>query len=179
MKGHFQRMGARMENQDLRYAPPKARVEDVGAEPVSGELAPRLTRLWAVLVDGVIPLVLMVVISLVTPLDVWGRHHKPDFQEMLLRTVLGFVLFLALHGYLLATRGQTIGKALFNIRIARPDGAAPSFARLAGLRYGVMALLTLIPYAGSLIGLADGLLIFRQSRRCLHDLIADTVVVRV
>jgi uncharacterized RDD family membrane protein YckC len=164
---------------DPRYAPPTARVEDVGAVPVSGELAPRLTRLWAALVDAIIPFVLAGIVSWLTPLGVWALNHTPDEREMVLRHLLGVVLFLILHGYLLATRGQTIGMALFNVRIARPDGSVPSLVRLIGVRYGVLVLVSLIPYVGSLLVLADVLCIYRKSRRCLHDVIADTVVVQV
>jgi hypothetical protein len=34
-----------------------------------------------------------------------------------------------------------------------------------------------IPVIGTIYGLLDVLLIFRASRRCLHDNIADTIVV--
>jgi uncharacterized RDD family membrane protein YckC len=42
-----------------------------------------------------------------------------------------------------------------------------------------MSLLSGIPYAGGLITLVDLLLIFGKERRCLHDLMADTIVVDV
>ena len=38
-------------------------------------------------------------------------------------------------------------------------------------------LLGLVPLIGWLFALADALLIFRDSRKCLHDNIADTIVV--
>ena len=37
--------------------------------------------------------------------------------------------------------------------------------------------ISIIPVIGSLVGLIDALLIFRDNRRCLHDNIADTMVV--
>ena len=36
-----------------------------------------------------------------------------------------------------------------------------------------------VPLVGSLYALVDALLIFRSSRKCLHDTIADTIVVNV
>jgi uncharacterized RDD family membrane protein YckC len=103
----------------------------------------------------------------------------------------GFAVFTALHGYLLATRGQTIGKWLLGTRIVRTDNdEVPTLARTLGLRYGILALglpSTLlgfvwagaIPYPLIVFGLIDIALIFRRDRRCVHDLIARTRVVAV
>jgi len=164
----------------MRYAPPKARVEDVVPDLLPGELALRLTRLWAALIDTGIGIVLLVIIWLVAPsdIDVWGLRHLPDWSEMLLRAALGYVGFLALHGYLLATRGQTIGKALCKVRIVRLDGSKPTFVRIAGLRTGATALLSAVPKVGYMLALVDVLFIFTKSRRCLHDFIANTKVVQ-
>ena len=51
--------------------------------------------------------------------------------------------------------------------------------RIICLREGLMALLERIPLLGIRIELVDVLFIFRNDRRCLHDLLADTRVVRV
>ena len=59
----------------------------------------------------------------------------------------------------------------------RSDGSQASFARIVGLRYFTTSVLAPIPVVGSIYGLVDVLLIFRDSRRCLHDNIADTIVV--
>ena len=45
---------------------------------------------------------------------------------MVQNLVIGFILFLVIHGYLLATRGQTVGKTLLKIRIVRSDGSPAS-----------------------------------------------------
>ena len=37
--------------------------------------------------------------------------------------------------------------------------------------------MTFVPIVGAFYALVDCLLIFRESRRCLHDNIADTIVV--
>jgi uncharacterized RDD family membrane protein YckC len=59
----------------------------------------------------------------------------------------------------------------------RSDGSPASFGRIVGLRYLPTSLITLIPVVGMFYALLDCLLIFRRSRRCLHDNIADTIVV--
>ena len=78
-----------------------------------------------------------------------------------------------------ARYGQTIGKRVMKIRIERLDGTVASFWRIILLRAGVVGLLGLIPVVGSLISIVDALMIFAQDRRCLHDRIADTVVMQV
>ncbi len=76
---------------------------------------------------------------------------------------------------LLATHGQTIGKRLFKSRIVRDDddrNGGPATNVL--LRTVVAEFLWVIPgYVA-----VDNLFIFRRSRRCVHDYIAGTKVIR-
>jgi len=163
--------------QDNRYAPPTAHVEDMAG--VDGmELAGRGTRFGAALIDVVIAMLAVWILSVVTPWSPFAESSRGFFATTAVNTGVGFVLFIAIQGYFLATRSQTIGKMLLDIRIVRSDGTRASFARLAGLRYGVGALISAVPWIGHLYGLVDALLIFRESRKCLHDNIADTIVVR-
>jgi uncharacterized RDD family membrane protein YckC len=165
---------------DNRFAPPLAHVEDI-ARTGTGTLAGRGTRFLAILIDALLAGVAFGVIALLTPINVFNpKSGTSGFMGVLLiQVVLGFVIFLVIHGYLLATRGQTVGKALLKIRIVRSDGSPATFARIVGLRYLPTSVLAPIPLVGALYGLVDSLLIFRTSRRCLHDNIADTIVVNV
>ena len=70
--------------------------------------------------------------------------------------------------------GQTLGKRLVGIRILRRDGSHPTLGRSFGLRSFVPGLIAM--FVGP-FGLLDALWIFGDERRCLHDLMADTVVV--
>ena len=162
---------------DNRFAPPLAHVEDVGTTG-AGTLAGRGRRLVATLLDALIAALAFELLTLVTPLT-WAPPSGSGglVRALLLNLVVGFILFLVLHGYLLATRGQTIAKMLLKIRIVRSDGSPASFARIVGLRYLPTTAIAWIPLVGALYGLIDSLLIFRESRRCLHDNIADTIVV--
>ena len=160
-----------------RFAPPLAEVADIAAG--GNQLAGRGVRLGAVLIDAVIVGVLLWLVGLVTP---WNAF-KPDvsrglFFMLLTNLVLGFITFTAINGYLIATQGETVGKRLLGLRMVRTDGQRASFARLLGARYGIGYVIGLIPFVGSLYGLVDALLIFRESRKCLHDNIADTIVVK-
>lgn len=167
-------------SQDMRYAPPRAHVEDVEASAAGPVLAGRMQRLWAGLVDVAIAFAAWWVASRFSSWNPFAEAaaQRSMWQPMVLTALFGFVLFAAIHGVLLARRGQTVGKAIVGIRITRRDGSAPTLGRLLGLRYGVGYLFTMVPAIGQVYGVVDVLLIFRESRRCLHDLIADTIVVK-
>ena len=99
-------------------------------------------------------------------------------QEKLLLGLMGMVMFFVLHGYLLFTRGQTIGKRVVGIRIARyADGGLPPFWPLIAKRYAPIWVVGQIPVIGPYLTLIDALFIFRSDKRCLHDLLAGTLVV--
>lgn len=164
--------------QGNRFAPPTAHVEDV-AQATAGELAGRGTRLGAALLDAILAGLVFWGLSLFTPLNVFDPSGRGGLLVILVEnTLAGFIVFLVLHGYLLATRGQTIGKMLLHIRIVRSDGTKATLVRLAGLRYFVNSVLALIPVVGWLYGLVDALMIFRESRKCVHDNLADTIVIK-
>ena len=162
---------------DNRFAPPLAHVEDV-ADAGTGALAGRGVRLVAVLLDGVFAALAFWLISLVAPLSWTPAPGVSLARFLVINGLVGFVLFVVLHGYLLATRGQTIGKMLLKVRIVRSDGSTASLTRIVGLRFLPTTVISLIPVIGGLYALVDCLLIFRESRRCLHDNIADTIVVK-
>lgn len=160
-----------------RFAPPGAHVEDVESA-ASGELAGRGIRLIAVIVDSLIAGGVFFLVAQFTPYNAFDPGGQSLFVAFGQNMLVGFVAFLLLHGYLLHTRGQTIGKSLFKIKVVRSDGRKATLLRLAGLRYFVSSLLALVPLVGWIYALADALLIFRDSRKCLHDNFADTIVVK-
>jgi uncharacterized RDD family membrane protein YckC len=79
--------------------------------------------------------------------------------------------------WLLASHGATIGKHVMRIRATRSDGSRASIWRLVLLRALPLWLLGLLPYVNLLVP-ASLLLIFREERRCLHDYLADTIVIK-
>lgn len=162
-----------------RYAPPTAEVADVSAGG-EAQLAGRGTRVGAVIIDTIILMGLLWVVGKVTPLNVFAPEMAAaGIGTKLAVQALSLALFTALHGYLLVKRGQTIGKMLLGIRIVRPDGSAASLGRILGLRYGVGYLISVLHFSVLMIySLIDCLMIFRTNRRCLHDLIADTIVIK-
>lgn len=79
----------------------------------------------------------------------------------------------------LTRTGQTLGKRLAGLKIVRSDGSEAGFTRAFLLRYAAFGLLcAVVPVLGWLVApLIDGILLFEQSGRTLHDLLADTQVV--
>jgi uncharacterized RDD family membrane protein YckC len=93
--------------------------------------------------------------------------------------LLGSLVVMVIQIWWLTTRGQTIGKRALGIRIVRAsDGENPGFLFAVALRYAVPSLISFIPLIGFIFSLTDILFIFRSDRRCLHDLIAGTRVVK-
>jgi uncharacterized RDD family membrane protein YckC len=162
------------------YAPPKADLTEPIMVPRDSELARRSTRFVAAFVDGLIGLAIS--IPMMIKLGIWdsiSRQQTPPLGLTILAAILGFLAFVLVHGYLLKTNGQTVGKWLTKIRIADLDGHVPSFATLILRRYLPISLVAQIPLVGSYLPLIDCLFIFREDRRCVHDLIAHTKVVTI
>ena len=164
------------------------------------ELTPadRLTRLFAVLIDNVI-LALCVLPGAVLLGSAFfqividaSRGIEPDFTDiepgrLLLGAALiglGAFSLLIVQIVMLSMRGQTIGKRLLGIRIVRfGDGSNPGFARAWLLRSLVVGLIgtlaaLILPMLGNVFSIVNYGFIFRADRRCLHDFIADTKVVK-
>jgi len=147
--------------------------------PDEAPLASRTTRLAAVILDGLLSVVILLPLQIkFGVLDNFPKIRPLPAVETAAWAVAGFVLWLAIHGYFLATRSQTVGKRLLNIQIVNvTDGRPASFGKLVLARYLPTSVIAHIPYAGGVVNFVGILLIFRDDRRCLHDLIAGTKVV--
>ena len=95
------------------------------------------------------------------------------------------LMVLAAQIVLLAQHGQTIGKKVFGICMITSAGDTPSLWRVLFLRWlpfavvaGVVQMVFKAQGSGSLIHLVDVLFIFQPTRRCMHDLFADTHVIK-
>jgi uncharacterized RDD family membrane protein YckC len=157
--------------------------------PPEGSLAGRLSRLGAFLLDAFLAAVCLM--PLMNPnLATLSNHssYSLAFSDVIQVTSLrdfaakGWPLILleVIQVVLLSVRGQTIAKRLFRIRIVRHrDGSNPGFTRAFLLRSLLPEMIEMIPFLGAVFVIADACFIFRSDRRCLHDWIADTSVVRV
>lgn len=146
------------------------------------QLASRLSRLGAILVDGLVALpagaVLMVGAALV---DDGPRRNQAQNIAGVLIILLGVSLVLAINiyqWYMISKTGQSIGKKSLGIRIVHYDtGQVPGFVHGVLLRLWVPGMIAAIPCVGPFFALIDPLMIFGEERRCLHDYLATTAVV--
>lgn len=91
---------------------------------------------------------------------------------------IGFGIWLVLQIAFLRS-GQTIGKRIVGLRMVDYEtGVPPSVGWLIVLRYLPVQIMAVIPVIGPLLTIIDALFIFGSERRCIHDQIAGTKVVR-
>jgi uncharacterized RDD family membrane protein YckC len=161
------------------YAPPRAAVLDVDDPRASTTLADRGTRLGALILDSIIFMAMVYLPLLLTVGMAAMRGNASDMDGAV--AVGGFVLAaagLVAWGWLTIVyvnrNGQSIAKKLTGIKVVRTDGSRAALGRIFWLRNILNGVLGLIP----LYALIDALFIFADSRQCLHDKIADTIVVR-
>ena len=168
-------------NQPNPYAPPQADVGDATEHDAQAELAGRGERLGAVILDSIIAAVLIGVPLLVgmnfdaAAAGNWEGAFSPVGAVL---CGIGALVYIAITAYLVYKNGQTIGKKIVGIKVVRTDRSRASVARIFWLRNFVNGLPGAIPYVGNLYQLVDALFIFSESRQCIHDKIADTVVVK-
>ena len=158
------------------YEAPAATLDN--AEISGSELASRWSRLAAALIDG------LTVMTVTVPLMYFtggfsglAEGGQPSYSYLFLVTIVGIVAFLLIHGRSLARDGQTWGKRWLGIRIVTVDEAHADIKTLS-MRYGFFWLVPQIPIIGALINLVNMGFIFTPSKRCLHDHVAGTKVIR-
>lgn len=151
------------------------------------ELAGRFTRFSAAIVDGILIMGLTLSVIFATGYPAGSIFEQSGIINQIAFTLIFIASMLTLNGYLLATRGQTIGKLLGKIQIvdAQSGGLLP-FLRVYVYRYLWMLplsfLVALIPGNTddglvNLVALINIVFIFGAARRCLHDYIAGSKVV--
>ncbi|MBP7949384.1 MAG: RDD family protein [Verrucomicrobiales bacterium] len=177
--------------------PAMLRPEALAPQAGDGTLASRGVRLGAALLDGFFQLLAFAPIMAGLPAWIEAIENSPESLEpgnngaalqlllenlppwSLVATGVLVIGLLGLNIFLLTTRGQSLAKMLCRIRIVRfPGGQPPGFVKAWLLRSFVPYLLTNIPIVGGMFGLADALFIFSKDKRCVHDHIAGTKVVR-
>lgn len=159
------------------YAAPVARLEEFDAGDLV--LASRGTRLGAAIVDNII-LIVPAVVLVAAVVGLGGKQMTSDSDWVLiwLAAMLPILAVVVVNLVLLNRNGQTIAKRMFGIKVLRTDGSPCSVLRIIFMRWLPVTLLGALPIIGYASGLIDALMIFGQQQRCLHDLIADTMVVQ-
>jgi uncharacterized RDD family membrane protein YckC len=158
------------------------------ASPADGrKLAGRAARLGAFLLDSMLSVFCLIPLMSSTLTDM-ATHGTYSFayadainlmeDGRLKPAAWALFILVAVQIVMISVRGQSVGKLLFRIRIARlRDERNPGFVHAFLLRSILPGLIEIIPVLGMFFMLVDVCFIFREDRRCLHDLIAGTVVV--
>ena len=156
------------------------------------EAASRWLRLPAALIDGVLKTLCYLPISIPLVRTILAEAisgEQRSFSEITeltsnivnehLAQALPFLGgLLLIQFFLLASRGQTIGKWLLRLRIVRhDDSSAAGWYRAFLLRANLPFMIEQIPVFGFIFWVVDSTFIFRADRRCLHDHIAGTKVI--
>ncbi|HWB61465.1 MAG TPA: RDD family protein, partial [Chthoniobacteraceae bacterium] len=135
-------------------------------------LADRGTRFGAFLLDRLL-MVLSIAPGFVM-IIMGGDKEHPDKVLAGCGVLLIAILFLTLMAVqisMLTTRGQSIAKRVVGIKIVKfSDESNPGFVKAFFLRGFLVGLMSSVPSLGSIFRIVDACFIFRDDRRCLHDL---------
>ena len=162
------------------YAPPRGTVRDVPDANDEYRLAGRGTRFVAAILDSLIGGIMIYAPFFIVAIAMGGLANVDEGEINVstlwiggLLSCVGLIAWIWITIQNVVRNGQTIAKKLMGIKVVRRDGSPISLGRIFWLRNVVNGLLGIIP----LYGLIDLLLIFGEERQCVHDKLADTIVV--
>lgn len=149
---------------------------DVAAGPMryAGFWIRFVARVIDSLLLGVVSLVVQIPLTLIMAMPRAGVDPRANLPAMLafagIATLANLGIAVSYEAYFLSTRGATLGKMVFGLKVVRPDGSRITAARAVGryFAYFVSGAILLIGYimAG-----------FDEEKRALHDRICDTRVI--
>ena len=133
--------------------PPEAGQNPYGASayPVSNDPAPIAgaqpgglgVRFLARLVDGLIFVVVNIALALI-------------LRNSLVAGLIGSILYLVYYVYMESSRGHTIGKQVFKLRVYGASGGTPTVEEaLRRNSWAALSILSIVPILGILTGLAE------------------------
>jgi uncharacterized RDD family membrane protein YckC len=155
------------------YAPPQAKVVDIAEDHDDYELAGAGVRLGAYIIDTVLSTLVMIVAGVAFYLS-FDDETGPGAGIAWLIFIVSAGALIWFNVLYVIQNGQSVAKRWLGIKVIRTDGSPASLGRIFWLRNFVNSLITSV---FGLYFLVDSLLIFSDSRQCVHDKIADTIVV--
>ena len=159
------------------YSAPES---DVDVEDIRDvELASRWLRLGGAIIDGII---IGVVFWVFAYAYFWQKAFTGAMTaaETLVFAGGAFLVFLVINGFLLASSGQTVAKRLLGMQIVSVhDGKILPLGKIVTLRYLPVYIAPYVPVVGQIFGLVNVLFIFGAEKRCIHDYIAGTKVIKL
>ncbi len=144
-------------------------------------LATKFDRVLATIIDTFITTIPIYLILKFT--GFWGyvqAHANHLTMQGLSIAIFGWLWYFLIHGYFLHKSGQSIGKKIVGIQIVHHEtNQLLPIIPLVVKRFLSMYAISYIPLIGGILAVVDYLFVFRADRRCLHDLIAGTKVIKV
>ena len=138
--------------------------------------ATRMDRFLAFMIDNLIAMVGLLPLFFMFAVEPASEIVR---NGAILLTVGYLVGVVCLNIHFLWDYAQSIGKRVMGIMIVQADySQQATLGRIFWLRGVAMGLINQIPIVGGFIALANILWIFGEERRCLHDLLANTRVVK-
>lgn len=165
----------------LQPAPQSGQVlRPVAEETTRQPLASLGARFLGAFVDGLIMMVVAIVPMLaIDGVSAFAEPEAEPSTAALIAMSVCFLVIAIIQLTLLARRGQTIGKIVARTRIhLNATGEQAGLLNAFLLRGLVGGLPGSIPLIGSIYTLVDICFIFREDRRCIHDLIGGTMVLK-
>ena len=147
------------------------------ADPLAGmpPLANRGKRLLARIIDA---LIIFIPLGVILGFAFGGYDYDTTMRGFW-QDLVATLVYFAYEGYMLTTRGQTLGKMAMHIRVAILDNGAIPAGQVGWTRAAVYSLPPIVPCCGAVFWLVNVLwcLWDRPYHQCLHDKAARTVVV--
>lgn len=161
------------------YAAPRAEIRPIRSG-ATAELASLGQRLGAALLEGVAALPGAILVGFGVGMMDQQTGEMSSTGSLMMGIGGLYLLAMIIYNLVrLSTHGQSIGKKWMKIRISRiEDDSNPGFVKAVLLRGFVNGIIGAIPLLGGIYSLVDICFIFREDRRCIHDLIAGTHVVK-
>ena len=126
-------------------------------------------RVVAYLIDGILLTIVCGVVERILGIDIFAsdwEHYDPTAN--LISLVIGWLYFALLES---SPRGATVGKMAMGLRVVTGSGQRLSFMNATG-RYFAKIL------SGIIAGIGFIMIAFTDRKRGLHDIIADTLVIK-
>jgi len=143
------------------------------------ELASRWARFVASFIDALIMGVVVGIFAYFTGgFDMLLGEIESSLSYEIGIVLLSIVVFIAINYKLLITKGQTVGKKVFNIQVVDLEDNVPTKKSLLN-RYLVYMGIQHIPVIGGIFAFINVLFIFGKEKRCIHDISAKTKVIKV
>jgi uncharacterized RDD family membrane protein YckC len=168
------------------YAAPSAVVDDAvafGADELEARKATRWQRLAGALIDSALVLICLMPFFMEGYNGYMARAHgsfatTANHSMYMGMSICLFAILIAINCVFLNRNGQSIGKRVVGTKIVHKNGSRIRLSNIILARVAPVMVFGFIPLVGRLINVVDALMIFGRERRCLHDLIADTIVIR-